>query len=116
MNDAAAMGLAVPESVTLVMAELVGDVQEGLLALALGTGLQVMAAMMNADVEAACGPRGQHDPNRTAARHGSEDGSVTLVGRRVPVSRPRMRAMDGSGDLPVASYQLFTQTEVLGWM
>lgn len=34
MNDAAAMGLAVPESVTLAMAELAGDVQEGLLALA----------------------------------------------------------------------------------
>jgi hypothetical protein len=28
MNDAAAMGLAVPESVTLAMAELAADVQE----------------------------------------------------------------------------------------
>jgi putative transposase len=33
-----------------------------------GTGLQVMAAMMSADLEAACGPRGKHDPARTAAR------------------------------------------------
>ena len=38
------------------MAELAGDVQEGLLAMAVGTGLQVMTAMMNADVEAVCGP------------------------------------------------------------
>jgi len=37
-------------------------VQEGLLAMAVGTGLQVMAAMMSADLEAACGPRGKHDP------------------------------------------------------
>jgi putative transposase len=95
MNDAAAMGLAVPEAVTVAMAELATDVQEGLLAMAVGTGLQVMAAMMSADVEAVCGPKGKHDPARTAVRHGSERGSVTLGGRRVPVDRPRMRAADG---------------------
>jgi len=39
-----------------------------------------------------------------------------LGGRRVPVSRPRMRATYGSGGLPVASYELFSQTEVLGLM
>jgi transposase-like protein len=105
-----------PESVSVAMAELAGDVQEGLLAMAVGTGLQVMAAMMSADVEAACGPRGKHDVNRTATRHGSEDGSVTLGGRRLPMQRPRMRATDGSGELPVASYELFSRTEVLGRM
>ena len=105
-----------PVAVSIAMAELAGDVQEGLLAMAVGTGLQVMAAMMNADVEAVCGPRGKHDPARTAVRHGSEDGSVTLGGRRVPVTRPRMRATDGSGELPVESYELFSRTEVLGRM
>src|SRR5665811_2052056 len=98
------------------MAELAGDVQEGLLAMAVGTGLQVMAAMMSVDVEAACGPKGKHDPNRAAVRHGGGDGSVTLGGRRVPVTRPRMRAADGSGELSVDSYELFSQTEVLGRM
>ena len=105
-----------PVAVSIAMAELAGDVQEGLLAMAVGTGLQVMAAMMNADVEAVCGPRGKHDPARTAVRHGSEDGSVTLGGRRVPVTRPRMRATDGSGELPVESYELFSRTEVWGRM
>jgi putative transposase len=116
MNDAAAMGLAVPESVTLALAELAGDVQEGLLAMAVGTGLQVMAAMMNADVAAVCGPKGRHDPDRRAVRHGTEAGSVTLGGRRVPVTRPRMRAVDGTGELPVPAYELFSRTEVLGRM
>ncbi len=111
-----AMGLAVPEAVTVAMAELAGDVQEGLLALAVGTGLQVMAAMMHADVAAVCGPKGKHDPARTAVRHGTESGSVTLGGRRVPVARPRMRAVDGSGEVPVPSYELFSRTEVLGRM
>jgi putative transposase len=115
-NATSATTPVLPEAVSVVMAELAGDVQEGLLAMAVGTGLQVMAAMMNADVEAACGPRGKHDRHRTATRHGSDDGSVTLGGRRVPVTRPRMRATDGSGELPVASYELFTSTEVLGRM
>ena len=105
---------ALPQAVTVALAELAGDVQEGLLAMAVGTGLQVMAAMMSADLEAGCGPKGKHDPTRTAVRHGSEAGSVTLGGRRVPVDRPRMRAADGSGELAVASYELFSRTKVLG--
>ena len=107
---------AVPEQVSVALAELAGEVQEGLLALAVGTGLQVMAAMMEADVTAACGPKGRHDPKRTATRHGHGVGSVSLGGRRVPVQRPRMRATDGSGELAVASYELFSDTEVLGRM
>ena len=51
-----------------------------------------------------------------AVRHGTEKGSVTLGGRRVSVQRPRMRAVDGSGELAVPSYELFTSTEVLGRM
>jgi transposase-like protein len=39
---------------------------------------------------------------------------VTLGGRRVPVQRPRVRAVDGSGELPVPAYELFSSTEVLG--
>jgi len=37
-------------------------------------------------------------------------------GRRVPVSRPRVRATDGSGEVPVPAYRLFSSTEVLGRM
>src|SRR5256714_13276978 len=81
--------------------------------MAVGTGLQVMAAMMDADVAAACGPKGKHDPNRSAVRHGTEKGSVTLGGRRVPVERPRIRALGGSPRLPVPSYALFTSTAML---
>ena len=107
---------AVPEQVSVALGELAGELREGLLALAVGTGLQVMAALMEADVTAACGPRGRHDPERAAVRHGRGSGSVTLGGRRVPVERPRMRAIDGSGELPVASYALFSDIEILGRM
>jgi putative transposase len=107
---------AVPDTVSLVLGELAGEMREGLLALAVGTGLQVMAALMEADVTAACGPKGRHDPERAVTRHGRGAGSVTLGGRRVPVERPRMRATDGSGEVAVASYELFSDTEILGRM
>jgi putative transposase len=29
------------------------------------------------------------------------------------VTRPRMRSADGAGELPVASYELFSSTEIL---
>ena len=108
--------LAVPEQVSVAMNEIAADMREGLLALAVGAGLQVMAQLMEADVSAVCGPRGKHDPERAATRHGIERGSVTLGGRRVPVTRPRVRAVDGTGEVPVATYELFTSTELLGRM
>ncbi|MGO9283814.1 MAG: transposase, partial [Mycobacterium sp.] len=107
---------AIPERVSVAMAEIAENMQEGLLALAVGAGLQVMQTLMEADVTALAGPKGRHDAARTAVRHGCERGSVTLGGRRVPVTRPRVRAADGSGELPIAFYELFTSTEILGRM
>ncbi len=112
----AELRLALPETVTVAMGEIAENVQEGLLALAVGTGMQVMQTIMAEDMTAVCGPKGKHDPARAAVRHGTERGSVTLGGRRVPVERPRMRAADGSGELPVPTYELFSSTEVLGRM
>jgi len=116
INEFDTSALAVPEQVSVAMGEIAADMREGLLALAVGAGLQVMAQLMEADVAAACGPRGKHDPQRAATRHGAEAGSVTLGGRRVPVTRPRVRATDGSGEVAVAAYELFNGTELLGKM
>jgi len=108
--------LAVPEQVSVAMEEIAADMREGLLALAVGAGLQVMAQLMETDVTAACGAKGKHNPDRAASRHGTEAGSVTLGGRRVPVRRPRVRASDGTGEVPVPAYELFNSTELLGKM
>ena len=106
--------IAVPEQVIVSMAEIAESAREGLLALAVGTGLQVMTAMFDEDATQLCGPDGKHNPDRAGYRHGSEAGPVTLGGRRVPVTRPRVRAADGSGELHLPSYDLFSGTEVLG--
>ena len=105
---------AIPERVSVAMGEIAENMGEGLLALAVGAGLQVMAALMEADVTALAGPKGKHNAGRTAVRHGRERGSVTLGGRRVPITRPRVRAADGTGELSIASYELFSSTELLG--
>ena len=105
---------ALPDRVIVAMSEIAENMGEGLLALAVGAGLQVMQALMDADVTELAGPKGRHDGARTAVRHGRERGSVTLGGRRVPVTRPRVRAADGAGELPIASYELFSSTEILG--
>ena len=105
-----------PESVTLAMADLAGTVEEGLLALAVGAGFGVMQVMMKESVTGLCGPKGVHDPDRTAVRHGSENGSVTLGGRRAPVRRPRVRSADGTTEMAVPAYEVFASTEVLGTM
>ena len=75
-----------------------------------------MGQLMEADVTSVCGPKGVHDPDRCATRHGTERGSVTVGGRRVPVRPPRVRAADGTGEVPVPAYELFTSTELMGKM
>ena len=105
--------LVVPATVSVAMAEIGGAVKEGLLALAVATGMQVMGAMMDESVAALAGPKGRHQSERVAVRHGTEAGSVVLGGRRVPVRRPRVRATDGSGELAVDAYDVFASSDML---
>ena len=105
--------LALPKSVQLSLADLAGTVKEGLLAFAVATGLEVMYTMMDADVEALCGPKGHHDRARSAYRHGTDDGEVSLGGRRVAVRRPRVRSADKAAELAVPTYEVFSSAELL---
>jgi putative transposase len=105
-----------PEAVSVTLAELAGSLREGLLALAVGAGMQVMEVIIDESVTALAGPKGRHDPNRSAVRHGSEDGSVTLGGRTVPVRRPRVRTADRTAEVAVPAYELFSSTDLLGEM
>lgn len=105
-------GLGLPEEISLALADIAGVAREGLLALSVAAGLSVMQAMFEAEITAAAGPKGKHDVDRTAVRHGSEQGSVTLGGRRLPVRRPRARTTDGH-EVPLATYAHFAADDVL---
>src|SRR5665213_159500 len=96
-----------PAEIQEALGELVGAAREGLLALSVGVGLRVVHELMEAEVTEIVGPKGKHDPERTAKRHGHDGGSMTLGARRVPVSRPRIRTADDQHELPVASYEYF---------
>jgi putative transposase len=65
---------AIPERVSVAMTEIAENMHEGLLALAVGAGLQVMVALMEADVTVLAGPKGTHNMMRSAVRHGRERG------------------------------------------
>ena len=98
---------------TVAVAELATAAREGLLALAVGTGLQVLEVMLAEDVTRLVGAKGRHIPERSAVRHGSEPGQVTLGGRRVRVRRPRIRTADGTHEMAVPTYQAFAATDLL---
>lgn len=106
--------IEIPDVVSVAMGELTGAMREGLLALAVGAGLQVMQVLMDESVTVSCGPKGAHDPDRRALRHGTEAGSVTLGGRQVPLRRPRVRTADRAAEVAVPAYELFAPTELLG--
>ena len=102
-----------PERVQEALGQLVGAAKEGLLALSVGVGLGVLTELMEEEVDDVAGPKGKHNPERAAVRHGHEEGSVTLGGRRVDVRRPRMRTADGESEVPVATYQHFADRDPL---
>src|SRR6187200_800981 len=102
-----------PAQIQEALGELVGAAREGLLALSVGVGLGVVHELMELEVTEVVGPKGKHHPDRTAKRHGHENGSMTLGGRRVPVRRPLMRTADDEHELPVESYEYFADRDPL---
>jgi putative transposase len=102
-----------PERVQGALGQLVGAAKEGLLALSVGVGLGVLSELMEEEVDDVVGPKGKWNPDRTAVRHGHEDGEVTLGGRRVEVQRPRVRTADGEAEVQLATYEHFADRDPL---
>jgi transposase-like protein len=79
------------------------DVKHAFYGLCINAGKQVLAAMMEADRVALCGPRGVPDADRRAVRGGGTRSTVVLGGQRISVRRPRARALD-AGELELPSF------------
>jgi putative transposase len=103
--------LGLPPCVQETLGELVNSAKEGLLALSVGVGLGVLAELMEEEVVDVVGPKGKHNPERSAVRHGHESGEVRLGGRRVQVERPRVRSVDGGGEVPLCTYEHFADRD-----
>jgi transposase-like protein len=102
-----------PARVQEALGELVGAAREGLMALSVGVGLGVLAELMEEEVSEVVGPKGRHDPERVAVRHGHEPAEVTLGGRRVRIERPRVRSADGAKELELATHRHFAGRDLL---
>ena len=106
-------GRVLPPGVQDALGELAGAAKDGLLALSVGLGLGVLGEMMEAELDEVVGPKHANNNERTAVRHGHEDGEVTLGGRRVAVRRPRARTVDGEQEVPLATYEYFADRDPL---
>ena len=86
---------------------------EGLMAASVAIGLDVLGQMLQSEVAGLVGPRGRHDPDRSHVRHGSESGSVTLGGRKVPMRRPRVRTAGDESEAVLETYRVARAEDLL---
>lgn len=109
--------IELPEQVNVELGDLAGKVKEGLLAFAVGVGLEVFKTLLEEDRTVMVGVKGKHDAaGRIANRHGSQPSSVTLGGRKVAMDRPRVRSVTGE-ELPLATWHaLVGDDDLLGEM
>jgi putative transposase len=109
---AEASQLELPEGIQFEIAGLAGKMREGLLALSVGVGLKVMDELIEEELVRLCGPRGKHDRERTANRHGSRRSQVVLGGRKLAARRPRARTRDGE-EATLRTWELFRSEDLL---
>ena len=106
----------VPESVTvqmpLPMLATLNDVRQGFHSLCIEAGKQVLAAMMEHDRTALCGPKWKGNPDRETMRVGHTTSLVVLGGRQIAVQRPRARSCAG-GERRLPSYEWAAATDPL---
>jgi len=96
---------------SLPLGELLVDTKAELFELMVRSGLRVLDVMLEEDRTALCGPRYAHQPARAASRAGTVPSDVVLGGRKVAVSRPRVRA-DGR-EVPLPTFQALAHTDPL---
>jgi transposase-like protein len=93
--------------------EAFADVQQSFERLCLAAGMEALGAMMEADVEAACGPRHARNEKRHAHRWGRTRGRIGFHGGKIEVERPRVRGVGGR-EVPIPSWDRATAEDWLG--
>ena len=88
------------------LAEIIEGVSDDIEQLSGEAGLLIMHAVMQGEVEALAGPKGKHDPDRKATRWTKQGGYVVIAGKKVPVTKQRLRDLEGH-EVGLKSYQRF---------
>lgn len=76
-------------------------------------GMEALKALLEEERTAICGPRYEHQGGRGAYRSGHTVGELVLGGRRVQVSRPRARGLEGK-ERHLPSWRAFSAADPLG--
>ena len=97
---------------SLPVAGVLRDVKSAFFGLCINAGKAVLAAMMEDERTALCGPKGVPDPGRRAYRGGHTKTSVVLGGRRIAITRPRARALQAQ-KLSLPTFEWAGQTDPL---
>ena len=92
--------------------EILVNARASLREVVLSSGLQVLAAMLEEDRERLWGPRYRPSEERGAYRHGYDKAPVVLGGRKVRVSKPRVRRVDGE-EVELSTWRQMTEEDPL---
>src|SRR2546426_7123766 len=95
----------------LPLVDLLVDTRAELMELAVSSGLTILTTMLEEDRTAICGPRYQHQMDRSAVRAGTVPSEVVLGGRKVAIRRPRVRR-DGT-EVPLPTFQVMASEDPL---
>jgi len=102
-----------PDVLAVTLVDIASACREGLMAVAVEAGLATAMAIMADEAAGLCGEWNARDPERTHVRGGTTESSVVMGGQKLPIRRPRVRATDGSGEVPLESFGVFSQGDVL---
>ena len=102
---------ALPARVQEALGELAGAAKEGLLALSVGVGLGVLAELMDEEVDEVVGPKGHHDSDQSAVRHGHEAARSRSAAGGSAWNARACGAADGSGEVPLRTYRHFADRD-----
>jgi putative transposase len=95
----------------LPLVDVLVETRTELLELAIASGLKVLTTMLEEDRTAICGRRDEHRADRQASRTGTAPSEVVLGGRKVLISRPRVRA--NGAEVPLPTFQVMAGEDPL---
>jgi putative transposase len=93
--------------------ELLTLMQDSLETLATELDLLVAFGLMEDEVTRLCGRRYERQPERVHTRYGRQQGVATLAGQKVAITHPRIRQIDGGGEVPLEMYSRLQSPEAL---
>src|SRR5712691_741738 len=94
------------------LTEVLLDARQTLREFVMSKGLEVFSRMLEEDRTALCGPKNKPQEERQAYRHGHDEGQVVLGGRKIRMSKPRVRSLAGE-EMELPHWREFRQEDPL---